>query len=260
MSTSTLTVTVQVPGRRLKVSHPAPGGRARLDQLLPFMYAVDNAVIDMGIGRERTQGRSITCRKGCDACCRAQPVPVTPAETLAIAQRVQAMPAARQAKVRARFADGVARLRQAGLYDTQLRVEPTTSPQQALAVTATYFSLGLACPFLEDGACSIHADRPFVCRQYLVTSPATLCADPLNAPVAVVPMPLRPVGAMLQVATTVTGRPQLTVPLMLALDYAEQHADELQRTADARQTLGAWLAHLTSPGPSAPSAATLARA
>ena len=244
MSTSTLTVTVQVPGRRLKVSHPAPGGRARLDQLLPFMYAVDNAVIDMGIGRERTQGRSITCRKGCDACCRAQPVPVTPAETLAIAQRVQAMPAARQAKVRARFADGVARLRQAGLYDTQLRVEPTTSPQQALAVTATYFSLGLACPFLEDGACSIHADRPFVCRQYLVTSPATLCADPLNAPVAVVPMPLRPVSAMLKASTAVAGRPQLTVPLMLALVYAERHAGELQRTADARQTLAAWLGGL----------------
>ena len=244
MSTSTLTVTVQVPGRRLKVSHPAPGGRARLDQLLPFMYAVDNAVIDMGIGRERAQGRSITCRKGCDACCRAQPVPVTPAETLAIAQRVQAMPAARQAKVRARFADGVARLRQAGLYDTQLRVEPTTSPQQALAVTATYFSLGLACPFLEDGACSIHADRPFVCRQYLVTSPATLCADPLNAPVAVVPMPLRPVSAMLKASAAVAGRPQLTVPLMLALVYAERHAGELQRTADARQTLAAWLGGL----------------
>lgn len=241
MPASMHTVTVQVPGRRIKVSHPAPAGQVRLDQLLPFMYAVDNAVIDVGVGKERTQGRTVTCRKGCDACCRAQPVPVTPAETHALAKLVQAMPAARQARVRARFADGVARLQQVGLFDTQLRDEPTTSAQQALAVTATYFSLGLACPFLDDGACSIHADRPFVCRQYLVTSPATLCVDPLNAPVAVVPMPLRPVSAMLKAATVVTGRPQLTVPLMLALVYAERHAGELQRTADARQTLTAWL-------------------
>jgi len=255
-----LTVTVQVPGRRVKVSHPAPGGPVRLDQLLPFMYAVDNAVIDVGVGQQRAQGRTVTCRKGCDTCCRAQPVPVTPAETLAIAQLVQAMPPARQARVRARFADGVERLRAAGLHDTQLRDEPTTSPQQALAVVATYFSLGLACPFLEDGACSIHADRPFVCRQYLVTSPATLCADPLNAPVAVVPMPLRPVGSMLQVATAVTGRQQLTVPLMLALVYAERHADELQRTADARQTLASWLDNLSPQGPSAPPAPTHPRA
>jgi Fe-S-cluster containining protein len=169
---------------------------------------------------------------------------VTPAETLALARQVQAMPAARQARVRARFADGVTRLRQAGLFDALIRDEPTTSPQQALTVNATYFGLGLACPFLEDGACSIHVDRPFVCRQYLVTSPATLCADPLNAPVAVVPMPLRPVGSMLNAATAVAGRPQLTVPLMLALVYAERHHEELQRTADARKTLAAWLAGL----------------
>jgi Fe-S-cluster containining protein len=241
MPQSILSVTVKVPGRRVKVAHAAPGGPARPDELLPFMYAVDDAVIAVGVAQQRAEGRTITCSKGCDACCRAQPVPVTPAETLALARRVQALPAARQARVRARFADGVARLQEARLFDTLMRDEPTTSPQQALTVTARYFSLGLACPFLEEGACSIHVDRPFVCRQYLVSSPATLCADPLTAPVAVVPMPLRPVGAMLKAATAVAGRPQLTVPLMLALVYAERHRDELQRTADARKTLDAWL-------------------
>jgi hypothetical protein len=34
----------------------------------------------------------------------------------------------------------------------------------------------VACPFLEDEACSIHADRPLSCREYLVTSPPELCA------------------------------------------------------------------------------------
>ena len=236
-----LTVTLQVPGRKLRVAHAAPGGPARPDELLPFMYAVDDAVIAVGVAQQRAQGRTVSCRKGCDACCRAQPVPVTPAETLALARQVAALPAARQATVRARFAAGVARLRQVGLYDTLMRSEPTTTGPQALAVTATYFGLGLACPFLEQGACSIHPVRPFVCRQYLVTSPATLCADPLNAPVAVVPMPLRPVGAMLKAASAVVGRPQLTVPLMLALDYAQQHHDALQARGDARQTLAAWL-------------------
>ena len=104
-----------------------------------------------------------------------------------------------------------------------------------------YIRLALVCPFLEDGACSIHARRPFVCRQYLVTSPPTLCANPLTAPVAVVPLPLKPVGSMLAASGNVVGRPQLTVPLMLALAYAERHGEELRRTADARQVLQAWL-------------------
>jgi Fe-S-cluster containining protein len=36
----------------------------------------------------------------------------------------------------------------------------------------------MPCPFLEDESCSIHPDRPLVCREYLVTSPAELCAGP----------------------------------------------------------------------------------
>ena len=236
-----LKVTVRVSGRNVKVAHPAPGGQVRLDELLPFMYAVDEAVVGVGVAQQRAQGRQITCRKGCDACCRAQPVPVTPAETLALSKLVQALPAPRQARVRARFAAGVGRLQEVGIHDTMLREAPTANAEHARSVVATYFSLGLACPFLEDGACSIHPQRPFVCRQYLVTSPASLCAAPLTAPVAVVPMPLRPVKAMLDAATPVAGRPQFTVPLMLALVYAERHHDELQHTADARQTLQSWL-------------------
>ena len=50
MPQSMLNVTVKLPGRRVKVAHPAPGGPARPDELLPFMYAVDEAVIAVGVG------------------------------------------------------------------------------------------------------------------------------------------------------------------------------------------------------------------
>jgi Fe-S-cluster containining protein len=238
---SRLKVTVRVSGRSVKVAHSAPGGPARPDELLPFMYAVDDAVIGVGVGQQKAQGRQVSCRKGCDACCRAQPVPVTPAETLALTRMVQSLAEPAQQRVRARFAAGAERLREAGLFATLVRDDPTIDPEHARATIEAYIRLGLACPFLEDGACSIHARRPFVCRQYLVTSPPSLCADPLTAPVAVVPLPLKPVGSMLKVSGAVVGRPQLTVPLMLALVYAERHRDELQRTADARQVLQAWL-------------------
>ncbi len=241
MAESTLKVTVRVAGRNVKVAHPAPGGPVRPDELLPFMYAVDDAVVGVGVAQQKAQGRQISCRKGCDACCRAQPVPVTPAETLALARLVQSLPDRARQRVQARFAAGAELLREAGLQAALLRDDPTTDPAHARATVDAYIRLGLACPFLEDGACSIHIHRPFVCRQYLVTSPPSLCADPLNAPVAVVPLPLKPVGSMLKAAGAVVGRPQLTVPLMLALVYAERHRDELLRTADGRQVIAAWL-------------------
>lgn len=241
MADSALKVSVRVSGRSVKVAHAAPGGPVRPDELLPFMYAVDDAVIAVGVAQQKAQGRQVSCRKGCDACCRAQPVPVTPAETWALTRLVQSLPDSLRQRVLARFAAGAERLREAGLSAALLRDDPTIDATHARAMVDAYIRLALPCPFLEGGACSIHARRPFVCRQYLVTSPPTLCASPLTAPVAVVPMPLKPVGSMLKVSGAVVGRPQFTVPLMLALVYSERHRDELQRTADARQVLQGWL-------------------
>ncbi len=55
------------------------------------------------------------------------------------------------------------------------RASRTKTPSRS---ARRYFHLGIACPFLEDESCSIHADRPISCREYLVTSPAVNCADP----------------------------------------------------------------------------------
>ena len=56
-------------------------------------------------------------------------------------------------------------------------------------VSTGYFALGVACPFLEEESCSIHAERPLVCREYLVTSPAERCAGPAQEGVTPVAVP-----------------------------------------------------------------------
>jgi hypothetical protein len=88
---------------------------------------------------------------------------------------------------------------------------------------------------LEDDACSIYADRPFVCRQYLVTSPVELCSNPFDNPVETIPMPIAPATAMLQTAEQSLGRRQYTMPLILALDYADAHRSELEKTFPAQE-------------------------
>jgi Fe-S-cluster containining protein len=171
-------------------------------------------------------------------------VPVTPAEAHAIARLVEAFPEPRRSEILARFDDRVARLKTADLYDVMIRDEPVRDKDHARDVARAYFALGLVCPFLDDDACSIHPHRPFVCRQYLVTSPAELCSDPLSNRVDVVAMPVRGAGAMLAASTPVAVRPQLTVPLVAALEYDGRHRDELERTGDAELMLRRWLAEL----------------
>lgn len=232
---------LRIDGVQLSVSSPQPPSHGRLDQLLPAQYAIDNAAIGHAVRKVNATGAAVSCAKGCSACCRAQPVPVTPPEAFALLKLVEAMPSAQRTEVEARFEDHARRLAHAGLASAFLERDPEMTPDDARAVASAYFELGLVCPFLEDDACSIHPQRPFVCRQYLVTSAPALCADPFSNPVDVIPMPLHAASAMLTVTQATLGDQQHTVPLTLALDYARRNRDLLSRQFNAEPLLRAWL-------------------
>ena len=237
---------LRIDGDPLPVSAPQPPARGRLDELLPAMQAIDNAAIGHAIRKAEAAGKQVTCAKGCSACCRAQPVPVTPPEAHALLLLVEAMPAARRREVEARFADRVARLREAGLADGFLHRDPALDADGARTLARDYFALGLVCPFLQDDACSIHPQRPFVCRQYLVTSDPAVCADPFANPVEVVPMPVQAATAMLSAASQAMATPQHTVPLTLALEHARAHREALRQRVDAEPVFRHWLQALAS--------------
>lgn len=235
---------LRIDGEAVPVSAPPPPSRARLDELLPAQREVDNAAIAHAVRKSEAAGKQVACAKGCSACCRAQPVPVTPPEAYALLRLVEALPAARRRDIEARFEDRVQRLQAAGLADLLLEQPADLDAERARGIAHAYFRLGLACPFLEDDACSIHPQRPFVCRQYLVTSDPALCADPFANKADVIPMPLRAATAELAVSEAAYGRPQHTVPLTLALTYARRHRDELERRFDAEPIFRQWLGAL----------------
>jgi hypothetical protein len=241
MATTRVRIDLKVYGEPLTVVGEAPTGPVRMDETLPLLREMDNAVIDRAVARVEAAGEKVSCARGCSACCRAQPVPVTPAEAHALSQLVESLPEPRRTEVRADFADRVDRLHSARLYEAFVHRDPALTRDQARDLAIRYFSLGLVCPFLVDDACGIYPDRAFVGRQDLVTSPAALWSDPMHNPVRPVPMPLRFATAALAVAGQLTGRPQHTVPLVLALDYAEAHKDELERRFDARETFGRFM-------------------
>ncbi|MCI0456607.1 MAG: YkgJ family cysteine cluster protein [Gemmataceae bacterium] len=226
----TFRVELRVLGERVAVEAVRPDGPVRLDEALPFVRQIDDRVIELAVRRTENAGRKVSCRKGCATCCRVQPVPVTPPEAYALLRLVESLPEPRQSAVRQRFADRVERLRAAGLVEPYLRREGAASAERAREVTRKYMALGLECPFLQDDACGIYEDRPFVCRQYLVTTPAELCAKPLDNPVEMVEVPMAAATATLRVTTETLGGEQFTVPLVLALEYAQEHRAELERT------------------------------
>ncbi len=196
---------LRIDGAAVAVSAPQPPSPARLDELLPAQRGIDDAAIAHAVRKAEGGGRTVACAKGCSACCRAQPVPVTPPEAHALLRLVEALPAARRHDIEARFADREQRLRDAGLADAFLQRVDALDADAARTLAHAYFKLGLACPFLDEDACSIHPQRPFVCRQYLVTSDPALCADPFANKAEVIPMPLHAATAALAISETAYG-------------------------------------------------------
>lgn len=201
--------------------------RIRLDEILPLLRVLDDQFLGVAI---RKNGQPVTCAKGCSACCKIQPVPVTPVEAYGLLLLVEAMPEPRREEILSRFRDCVERLDAAGVAETYLEGRPAASPEQAQANVRRYLDLQLVCPFLEDDACSIYEIRPFTCREYFVTSPKEFCTDPLSLPVRRVPQIVSGGSTILSTGAALAGISGYTVPLTLALVFAERHRETLART------------------------------
>lgn len=173
----TSTATLRLAVGELRIAHPitVPNAAVPASEVVPSLQGLVNAVVS-----EAEMGKAISCRKGCGACCR-QLVPISRTEGERLLQIVEAMPGERRAQLHARFAAAEEAIDRAGLKERGGRTDRELS--------VAYFALGIACPFLEEESCSIHAERPLVCREYLVTSPAELCAGPQQEGVTPVPVP-----------------------------------------------------------------------
>lgn len=108
------------------------------------------------------RAKPFDCAKGCGWCCH-QHVSVHPAEATAIARWLEA-----------RTPEPERRKRFARIEETQSKIAGTTMIERRKA--------RVPCPFLDDGACSIHPVRPMRCRGFF-SRDVGLCRATFDDPV-----------------------------------------------------------------------------
>ena len=216
---------IKINGEPMKIAFTVPKGPCLPEALLPDAQRFANQLTDLAVARVERAGHRISCAKGCGACCR-QMVPISPPEARHLAALVEAMPEEEAAQVRARFAAAREKVEASGLPPHG----PPDGDQAAYrAFGIAYFRLGVPCPFLVEESCSIHPDRPLVCREYLVTSPPAACAEMDSGQVRQIAVPSR-VWAVFSRSTSADGSLEW-MPLVEALDFAaENPAPVPQRT------------------------------
>jgi Fe-S-cluster containining protein len=227
---------IDTPQGVLRAGLRVPPKPMRLPELALSFMGFSSKLTDLAVAHETREGKEISCRKGCGACCR-QPVPLSPPEAWLIADLVAGLPEPRRAATRAAFAAADLAFANAGIKAAILGAIDTLDQMKTLALD--YFRMQIPCPFLVDEGCSIHPYRPSICREYLVTSPASFCALPGSGPVARVPVGVRLSEALTNLTSTLLGRPPEVIPLVFALEWAEAHRADGERTWDARTLITA---------------------
>jgi Fe-S-cluster containining protein len=221
----TAQATLSTPDWQMRVAVTVPAGPTRLRHVLPMVQSLADRVVEGAVQASTEAGQPIACKAGCGACCR-QLVPIAEVEARHIHDVIEAMPEPRRSTVRARFAEAWQRLAASGMQE-KLEGRHAWSEGEGRTIGLDYFAQGIACPFLEDESCSIYADRPVACREYLVTSPAENCRTPSPETVRMVPMPLKVWTALARFdAVPADARYLRWVPLILAPAWAETAAEE----------------------------------
>lgn len=219
-----INVRLRVGGQVLNLQGRLPGDAASLPDLLPAIQTLTDAVVAVASHEAETHGRRISCGAGCGACCR-QLVPIGEAEATYLATLIASMPSERRAAIEQRFREALALVARSGLLASLQDRDASAEPGPRRELGLAYFGLAIPCPFLENESCSIHAHRPLACREYLVTSPASDCADPVCRRVEVVSLPHRPSSVLFRFSEGDFRAKPRWLPLLALLERSGQHPD-----------------------------------
>jgi len=222
----------------------------RLADLVPQALELADQLSARAAIRDSRDGHAVSCRAGCGACCK-QMVPLSVPEVFHLAEQVEVLPPRRRAFIEERFRQARERVERSDIAEALL-AEPYDE-LAAMGAALPYFRLGVDCPFLEDQSCSAYADRPTICRQYVVTTPAAWCVDPDRHPVRQIPIPTPVSRPLARVAAELTGASPRLVPLTLALRWAEEHRELGARTWPGPVLFEAFLRYLGAPPAASPS-------
>jgi Fe-S-cluster containining protein len=236
----TAKIHLQVLGQDRELEFPVRVGQTAVVELIGAARELTERLVAASVEHAEAQGKKVSCGPGCGACCR-QLVPISSVEAVALADAVTALPPERRDAIRKRFKAAVARLEQVGLVDKKVRrgrsaLVSTAAPGESTweNVSRRYFAAQIPCPILEDESCSLYADRPLVCREYLVTTPAAWCSELSDQPQTTA-RPARMGEVLSDAANAVTGKKTPLLPLTLALEWAEAHGAPLRQEKDGEE-------------------------
>ncbi|MEO8342036.1 MAG: YkgJ family cysteine cluster protein, partial [Nitrospirota bacterium] len=155
-------VALNTPAGRLTTAIDVPTGLIPITAIVPLTRRLGEEAAELEIQQATEAGQTISCQKGCAACCRML-VPLSAPEAFALREHIAQLPTDRRMQLLHRLSETKDRVKQAGLWDrlNDVAEAATTVPDEELdPINRSYYALRIPCPYLENETCSIYEARP----------------------------------------------------------------------------------------------------
>lgn len=222
--TLTANAEISIDGRRIQLNLVVPADEVPAEVVLPILHRFSEQVVEGVEEKALETGESISCKKGCGACCR-QPVPVTRAEARQLAALIEGMPEPQKTATKERFNTAMQKARDTSVAGSLVDLTSMDKEKKCTAAQA-YFAQNIACPFLIDEACSIHLERPLICREYLVTSSPEHCENLDRTQIKRLPFPAPITRTFGRLECSTKGNDDRFILLIAALEWVSENPDK----------------------------------
>lgn len=165
-------------GRTIPVKAEVPDARMRLSDLVPLAWSICDRIVSAAQASAESQGRTVSCRKGCSGCCGAYLPGMAEPEAFRLIEDIQRLPNRARERILRGFLEFGEMAEKSGVYE-EVKEKCggiVTTGHGARILRDWWARVRRDCPILENNACSMHSHRPTVCREFLAVSDPALCA------------------------------------------------------------------------------------
>ncbi len=214
-------------GRSICVRAAVSDGPATLGDLVPLARAVSDRIAAASVERCRREKCRIPCRKGCSACC-GYLVPLSVPEAIRLGRDMQDRNASEHKKMVRKSLLAARRILNHQPPSIGLQEPGSASDGTLQSISEWYSGMDIACPFLANRSCSIYAQRPLACREYLVEGTSAACSG-RSKDARIVEPPLRMVEVLGQLAAELENTAVEAVVLPLAVAWNDMNSERARR-------------------------------
>jgi len=203
--------------------------QARLSDAAVLAQSLATELAMAVLKRLEKEGEFVLCRKGCSVCC-GYLVPMAVPEVFRFRDAVLALPAKQGEDVLRRCLKTAERILAGGFEGLDPTGPAGADGQIDINRLARWYGgLGLRCPLVADGLCTLYPQRPVACREHIVTDSALARNVNRTSESHAVGMPVNIVQVLGQLAAELEGADIEAVMLPLALPWAEENIERSQR-------------------------------